>query len=45
MIDVAIGCAGLPAIVDLRGTTDAHGRKLETTVVAFADTIARPPGS
>jgi coenzyme F420-0:L-glutamate ligase/coenzyme F420-1:gamma-L-glutamate ligase len=44
VIDVSIGCAGLPAIVDLRGTTDAHGRELETTVVAFADAIAAAAG-
>jgi len=44
VVDVAIGCAGLPAIVDLRGTPDAHGRSLETTVVALADAVAAAAG-
>jgi dehydro coenzyme F420 reductase / coenzyme F420-0:L-glutamate ligase / coenzyme F420-1:gamma-L-glutamate ligase len=44
VVDVAIGCAGLPAIVDLRGTPDAHGRALETTVVALADAVAAAAG-
>jgi coenzyme F420-0:L-glutamate ligase/coenzyme F420-1:gamma-L-glutamate ligase len=38
--DVAIGCAGIAAIVDLRGTTDALGRALEVTEVAVADELA-----
>jgi coenzyme F420-0:L-glutamate ligase/coenzyme F420-1:gamma-L-glutamate ligase len=38
--DVAIGCAGIAAIVDLRGTTDALGRPLEVTEVAVADELA-----
>ena len=38
--DVAIGCAGVAAIVDLRGTTDALGRELQVTEVAVADEIA-----
>lgn len=38
--DVAIGCAGIAAIVDLRGTTDAQGRVLQVTEVAVADEIA-----
>jgi coenzyme F420-0:L-glutamate ligase/coenzyme F420-1:gamma-L-glutamate ligase len=38
--DVAIGCAGIAAIVDLRGTTDALGRELEVTEVAVADELA-----
>lgn len=38
--DVAIGVAGLPAIVDYRGTTDTHGNELEVTEVAVADEIA-----
>ena len=29
LVNVAIGCAGLPAIVDLRGTTDHEGKLLE----------------
>ncbi len=38
--DVAIGCAGLRPIVDLRGTTDALGRELKVTEVAVVDEIA-----
>ena len=37
---VAIGVAGLPAMVDLRGRPDLFGRKLEASVVGFADEIA-----
>jgi dehydro coenzyme F420 reductase / coenzyme F420-0:L-glutamate ligase / coenzyme F420-1:gamma-L-glutamate ligase len=44
VVDVAIGCAGLPALVDLRGTTDDRGKKLETTLVAFADAVAAASG-
>jgi coenzyme F420-0:L-glutamate ligase/coenzyme F420-1:gamma-L-glutamate ligase len=38
--DVAIGCAGIAAVVDLRGTADAMGRTLEVTEVAVADELA-----
>lgn len=38
--DVAIGCAGIMAIADLRGTTDALGRELMVTEVCVADEIA-----
>ena len=38
--DVAIGCAGIAAVLDLRGTTDALGRALEVTEVAVADELA-----
>jgi coenzyme F420-0:L-glutamate ligase / coenzyme F420-1:gamma-L-glutamate ligase len=44
VVDVAIGCAGLPALVDLRGTRDDHGDELETTVVALADAVAAASG-
>jgi coenzyme F420-0:L-glutamate ligase/coenzyme F420-1:gamma-L-glutamate ligase len=37
---VAIGVAGLPALIDLRGRPDLFGRKLEVSVVGFADEIA-----
>ncbi len=40
LVDVAIGVSGLPAILDLRGTTDAGGRVLEVTEVAVIDEIA-----
>lgn len=38
--DVAIGCAGIAAVVDLRGTPDSLGRTLEVTEVAVADELA-----
>lgn len=44
LVDVAIGCAGLPALVDLRGTADRDGRELEATVVALADQVAAAAG-
>ncbi len=40
LVDVAIGVSGLPAIVDLRGTTDAYGRILDVTEIAIVDEIA-----
>ncbi len=44
LVNVAIGCAGLPALVDLRGTVDHHGRELEATVIALADEVAAASG-
>ena len=38
--DVAIGCAGIAAIVDLKGTRDAGGRELVATEICVADEIA-----
>ncbi len=38
--DVAIGCAGIAAVVDLKGTSDALGRELMVTEVCVADEIA-----
>jgi coenzyme F420-0:L-glutamate ligase / coenzyme F420-1:gamma-L-glutamate ligase len=38
--DVAIGVAGLPPLLDLRGTRDATGYELRTTTIAVADEIA-----
>jgi coenzyme F420-0:L-glutamate ligase/coenzyme F420-1:gamma-L-glutamate ligase len=40
VVDVAIGCAGLAAVVDLRGTADAMGRDLVATEVCIADEVA-----
>ena len=40
LTDVAIGVAGVAAVVDLRGTTDSLGRELQVTEVAVADEIA-----
>ena len=44
LVNVAIGCAGLPALVDLRGQPDAMGRVLEVTVEALADEVAAASG-
>ena len=38
--DVAIGIAGVPALLDLRGVRDAAGYELRTTMIAVADEIA-----
>jgi coenzyme F420-0:L-glutamate ligase / coenzyme F420-1:gamma-L-glutamate ligase len=38
--DIAIGCAGLAALDDRRGTADAEGRELIATVDAIADEVA-----
>ncbi len=40
LTDVAIGVAGVAAVVDLRGTTDALGRELAVTEVCVADELA-----
>jgi coenzyme F420-0:L-glutamate ligase/coenzyme F420-1:gamma-L-glutamate ligase len=37
--DVAIGCAGVAAVIDLRGTEDALGRELQVTEVCVADEL------
>jgi len=37
---IAIGASGLPALLDLRGRPDLFGRRLEVSVVGFADEIA-----
>jgi coenzyme F420-0:L-glutamate ligase / coenzyme F420-1:gamma-L-glutamate ligase len=38
--DVAIGCAGVAGVHDLRGTSDALGRELQVTEVCVADELA-----
>ena len=38
--DVAIGCAGVVAVLDLRGTTDAGGRSLQVTEICLADELS-----
>lgn len=40
VVGVAIGAAGLPALVDRRGEEDRDGRQLEVTQIALADQIA-----
>jgi coenzyme F420-0:L-glutamate ligase/coenzyme F420-1:gamma-L-glutamate ligase len=40
LTDVAIGVAGIAAVVDLRGTEDALGRMMQVTEVCVADELA-----
>jgi len=44
IVNVALGVAGLPAVVDLRGTDDDAGKPLHATVLAVADEIAAAAG-
>ena len=38
--DIAIGCAGMAPLVELRGTTDPYGNALTVTAPALADELA-----
>jgi coenzyme F420-0:L-glutamate ligase/coenzyme F420-1:gamma-L-glutamate ligase len=38
--DVAIGVSGMSPLLDLRGTDDARGRPLDSTIIAVADELA-----
>jgi coenzyme F420-0:L-glutamate ligase/coenzyme F420-1:gamma-L-glutamate ligase len=40
IVNVAVGAAGLEALLDLRGTPDAAGREMSATVIAVADELA-----
>jgi coenzyme F420-0:L-glutamate ligase/coenzyme F420-1:gamma-L-glutamate ligase len=40
VVGVALGAAGLPALIDKRGQPDLFGRALLVTEIAFADEIA-----
>lgn len=40
IVGLALGAAGLPALLDLRGRSDLEGRALEVTQVGLADEIA-----
>ncbi|GAC1512452.1 MAG: coenzyme F420-0:L-glutamate ligase [Candidatus Dormibacteraceae bacterium] len=44
ILNVALGVAGLPALLDLRGTFDDAGKPLHATVLAVADEIAAAAG-
>lgn len=44
LTDVAIGAAGLPVLLDLRGTRDREGKLLMATVLAVADELAAAAG-
>lgn len=40
VVNIALGAAGLPALIDRRGECDLYGRRLEVTQVAWADGLA-----
>jgi coenzyme F420-0:L-glutamate ligase/coenzyme F420-1:gamma-L-glutamate ligase len=40
IVNVAIGVAGMEALLDLRGTPNAAGREMRSTVIAVADELA-----
>jgi coenzyme F420-0:L-glutamate ligase/coenzyme F420-1:gamma-L-glutamate ligase len=44
LTNVAIGAAGVPALVDLRGTRDRVGKPLHATLLAVADELAASAG-
>lgn len=44
IVNVALGVAGLPALLDLRGSLDDEGKPLHATVLAIADEIAAGAG-
>jgi coenzyme F420-0:L-glutamate ligase / coenzyme F420-1:gamma-L-glutamate ligase len=44
LVEVALGCAGMDPLLDLRGRADLNGRTLHHTVVALADEIAAAAG-
>lgn len=39
-VGVAIGVAGMPAVLDLRGKTDLFGRELKISIQGYADLVA-----
>jgi len=44
LVDVALGCAGMAPLEDLRGKPDLVGRPLEVTTLATADQLAAAAG-
>ncbi|OYY72830.1 coenzyme F420-0:L-glutamate ligase [Sphingomonas sp. 28-63-12] len=44
VVNIAIGAAGLPALIDRRGNLDRNGRPMEVTQIALADLIASAAG-
>jgi coenzyme F420-0:L-glutamate ligase / coenzyme F420-1:gamma-L-glutamate ligase len=44
LTEVAIGAAGVPVLLDLRGTLDRHGKLLNATILAVADELAAAAG-
>lgn len=44
IVNVALGVAGMPALVDMRGRIDDAGKELHATVLAVADEVAAAAG-
>jgi coenzyme F420-0:L-glutamate ligase/coenzyme F420-1:gamma-L-glutamate ligase len=44
LVDVALGCAGLQPLDDLRGSADLRGRTLQVTTMATGDALAAAAG-
>jgi coenzyme F420-0:L-glutamate ligase/coenzyme F420-1:gamma-L-glutamate ligase len=44
LVDVAIGCAGMSPVIDIRGSTDWSGRELQVTINAAVDQLAAAAG-
>lgn len=44
VVNVAVGCAGIPSIYDKRGEIDRNGRVLQSTLIAYGDLIASAAG-
>ncbi|CAN5239226.1 coenzyme F420-0:L-glutamate ligase [soil metagenome] len=44
VVNVAIGAAGIPALIDLRGDVDRDGRVLQMTQIAYGDLLASAAG-
>ena len=44
LTNVAVGAAGVPVLLDLRGTRDRQGKPLQATILAVADELAAAAG-
>ncbi len=44
LMNVAIGAAGVPVLLDLRGSRDLHNKPLHATILAVADELAAAAG-
>jgi len=44
LVDVALGCAGIDAVLDCRGEADLAGRTLQVTTMASVDQLAAAAG-
>ena len=44
VVNVAIGCSGVPALHDKRGEKDRDGRVMQATLIAYGDLIASAAG-